>query len=221
LRHLGIKLSEREELAKLFNYDNPDDFLAAIGYGGVTTHQIAVKLAAQQEQPKEVEAGEVTLPKPPVSAIKVLGVGDMLVNLARCCRPVPGDKIIGYVTRSRGVTIHRHDCYNVIHEDEKERLVKVEWGQTDSLYPVSIQLEAWDRVGLIRDISTIVAEEKVNIMSLSSSHNDDQTVTEHFTLETRGLAQLSRLLAKIEGIRGVISVTRVGDESTTKTGSST
>jgi len=216
MRRLGIKLGEREELAKLFNYDNSDDFLAAIGYGGITTHQIAVKLAAEQEQPKEVEVGEVTLPKPPISAIKVLGVGDMLVNLAQCCRPVPGDKIIGYVTRSRGVTIHRQDCYNVIHEDETERLVKVEWGQADSLYPVNIQVEAWDRVGLIRDISTIVAEEKVNIMAVSSSHNDDHTVTEHFTLETRGLAQLSRLLAKIEGIRGVISVARVGDKSTTK-----
>ncbi|MBA7694336.1 GTP pyrophosphokinase [subsurface metagenome] len=221
MRRLGIKLSEREELAKLFNYDNSDDFLAAIGYGGITMHQIAVKLAAEQEQPKEVEAREVTLPKPPVSAIKVLGVGDMLVNLARCCRPVPGDRIIGYVTRSRGVTVHRQDCYNVIHEDEKERLVNVEWGQTDSLYPVNIQLEAFDRVGLIRDISTMVAEEKVNISGMNLINHEDHTISLYFVLETRGLAQLSRLLAKIEGIRGVISVTRVGDESTTKTGSST
>jgi guanosine-3',5'-bis(diphosphate) 3'-pyrophosphohydrolase len=216
MRRLGMKLGEREELAKLFKYDSVDDFLAAIGYGGVTIHQIAVKLAAQQEPPKGA-VGEVALPKPPVSAIKVLGVGDMLVNLAQCCRPVPGDKIIGYVTRSRGVTIHRQDCYNVIHEDEKERLVKVEWGQTDSLYPVSIQLEAWDRVGLIRDISTIVAEEKVNISTMNLTNHEDHTITLDFVMETKGLAQLSRLLAKIEGIRGVISVARVGDEATTKT----
>jgi guanosine-3',5'-bis(diphosphate) 3'-pyrophosphohydrolase len=219
MRRLGIKLSEREELAKLFNYDNLDDFLAAIGYGGVTTHQIAVKIAAQQEQPKEAgeEVGEVPLPKPSLSAIKVLGVGDMLVSLGQCCRPVPGDKIIGYVTRHRGVTIHRQDCYNVIHEDEKERLVKVEWGQTDSLYPVTIQLEAWDRVGLIRDISTVVAEDKVNISSMNLTNHDDHTISLYFVLETKGLAQLSRLLAKIEGIRGVISVARVGDEATAKT----
>ncbi|MFC2017328.1 RelA/SpoT family protein [Chloroflexota bacterium] len=99
LRHLGIKLSEREELAKLFKYDSLDDFHLAIGYGGITTHQVALKLAAQQEQPEVI--AEVTLPKPPVSAIKVLGVGDMLTQLAQCCHPVPGDKIIGYVTRSR------------------------------------------------------------------------------------------------------------------------
>ncbi len=219
MRHLGIKLSEREELAKLFSYDNLDDFLAAIGYGGITTHQIALKLVAQQEPPKEI--GEVTLPVPSVSAIKVLGVGDMLVNLGQCCRPVPGDEIIGYVTRSRGVTIHRQDCYNVIHEDEKERLVKVEWGQTDSLYPVGIQLEAWDRVGLIRDISAMVAEEKVNIVTMNLTNHDDHTISLYFVLETRGLAQLSRLLAKVEGIRGVISVARVGDEATTKTSPST
>ena len=214
MRRLGIKAGEREELAKLFKFDNVGDFLAAIGYGGITTHQIAVKLTAEQEPPKE--AGEVILPKPPTSAIKVLGVGDMLVNLAQCCRPVPGDKIIGYVTRSRGVTIHRQDCYNVIHEDEKERLVNVEWGQADSLYPVSVQLEAWDRVGLIRDISALVAEEKVNISGMNLTNKDNHTISLYFVLETRGLAQLSRLLAKIEGIRGVISVARVGDEATAK-----
>jgi len=214
LRRLGVKLSKREELAKLFKYDSLDDFLAAIGYGGITVHQIALKLAAEQEQPKVV--AEVAPPVAPVSAIRVLGIGDLLTRLAQCCRPVPGDKIVGYVTRSRGVAIHRQDCYNVLRESEKERLIAVEWGQTDSLYPVSIQVEAWDRVGLIHDITKVIAEEKVNIAAVSSTHHGDHTVTEYFTLETKGLAQLSRLLGKIEGVRGVISVTRVGDGVTTK-----
>jgi guanosine-3',5'-bis(diphosphate) 3'-pyrophosphohydrolase len=215
MRRLGIKLTEREELAKLFRYDSADDFLAAIGYGGISTHQIAAKLSTQPEPPKAISG--IALPKQTVSAIKVLGVGDMLTNLAQCCHPVPGDEIIGYITRSRGVSIHRQDCYNIIHEDEKERLIPVEWGQTDSLYPVSIRVEAWDRVGLIRDITTIVAEEKVNIAAASSISHDDQTVSEYFTLETRDLAQLSRLLGKIEGVSGVISITRIGDEATRKT----
>ena len=219
MRHLGIKLSEREGLAKLFNYDNLDDFLVAIGYGGITTHQIALKLTVQQEQPREVT--EVILPKRPVSAIKVLGVGDMLTQLAQCCHPVPGDKIIGYVTRSRGVTIHRQDCHNVIGEDEKERLIPVEWAQTDSLYPVSVKVEAWDRVELARDITAIVAGEKVNISTMNVANHDDHTTSISLTLETRGLAQLSRLLGKIEGVREVISVTRVGDEATIKAGPST
>jgi len=219
LRHLGVKLSKREELAKLFKYDSLDDFLAALGYGGITRHQIALKLAAEQEQPKVVAA--VAPSKAPVSAVQVLGVGDLLTHLAQCCRPVPGDKIVGYVTRSRGVVIHRQDCYNVTHQDEPERLIAVEWGQVDSLYPVSIQIEAWDRVGLIRDITTVIAEEKVNIAAMSSINHADYTVTEYFTLETKGLAQLSRLLVKIEGVGGVISVTRVGDGVTTKTNPST
>ncbi len=210
LQRLGLKQIDRQELAKLFNYDSPDDFLATIGYGGITTHQIALKLSAQQEQPKVAEFIPL---KPPVSAIRVLGVGDLLTQLAQCCHPVPGDRISGYVTRGRGVTIHRQDCYNIIHEDEKERLISVEWGQTDSLYPVSIKVEAWDRVGLVRDITSIVAGEKVNIALVTFTSNDDHTSTTFLTLDTNGLPQLLRLMGKIDGVRGVISVTRVGEEA--------
>jgi len=217
LRHLGIKLSEREELAKLFKYDDVEDFLVAIGYGGITTHQIALKLAAQQEQPKPPETVAQVIPvAPPASAVQELGIVDLLTHLAQCCYPVPGDKIIGYVTRSRGVTIHRQDCYNVIREDERERLLPVEWGQADLLYPVNVQVEAWDRVGLIRDITTIVAEERVNIAKMSFTNHDDRTTSLYFTLGTRGLTQLSRLLVRVEGIRGVMNVARVGDEATIK-----
>ena len=95
------------------------------------------------------------------------------------------------------------------------------WGEADSVYPAKIQVEAWDRVGLIRDITTIVADEKVNIANVSSVHHDDHTVTEYFILETKGLAQLSRLLARIEGIPGVTKVSRVGDEATIKADPST
>ena len=218
LRNLGITI-EREELASLCNYSNVDDFLAAIGYGGITTHQVALRLAAQQEPPKVMV--EVTAPKPVPSAVRVLGVGDLVTHLAQCCHPVPGDKIIGYITRSRGVTIHRHDCYNVLNEDEKDRLVPVEWGKTDSLYPVKIQVEAWDRVGLMRDITTIVADEKVNISSVSLVNHDDHSVSADFTLETEGLAQLSRLFRKIEAVRGVISIIRIGVEAPVKTSDKT
>jgi len=208
LRHLGVKLSEREELAKLFKYDSVDDFLAAIGDGSITTHQIAVQLAAQQE-PQKVTT-EAVRAAPSTSAIRVLGVGDLLTRLAQCCHPVPGDKVIGYITRNRGVSIHRQDCHNIIHEDERERLVPVEWGQTDSVYPVDIQVESWDRVGLVRDITTLVADEKVNISGVNLVNHSDHTISLYFTLEMGGLAQLSRLLAKIEGVRGVMSVARVG-----------
>lgn len=216
LKRLGIKI-ERQEVAALFNYNNVDDFLAAIGYGGITTHQIVLKLAAQQEKPRAPTG--VAPPKPP-SGIRVLGVGDLVTHLANCCHPVPGDRIAGYITRSRGVTIHRQDCYNVVNEDERERLVPVEWGETDAVYPVNIAVEAWDRVGLVRDITTVVAEDKVNIASVSFVNHDDHTTSTFLTLETKGLAQLSRLLKKIESLRGVISVTRIGEEAAKKVGPS-
>ena len=214
LRRLGIRLAEREELAKLFKFDNVEDFMAALGDGSLSTAQIAQQLASKQETPKP----EITLttPKTAESGVWVLGAGNMATHIAKCCHPVPGDNIIGYITRSRGVTIHCQDCYNIIHEDEKERLIPVAWGETDSLYPVKVQVEGWDRVGLMRDISALVAEEKVNISSVNLVNHNDHTVTLYFTLETKGLAQLSRLLAKMEGIRGITSVARVGDDATAK-----
>jgi GTP pyrophosphokinase len=142
-----------------------------------------------------------------------MGVGDLMTNIAQCCHPVPGDKIIGYITRSRGVSIHREDCHNIIHEDEKERLVPVEWGQNDLLYPVKIQVDAWDRVGLMRDVSTVVAEEKVNIASMNLANSTGQRVAILLTLETKGLAHLSQILKKIDGVKGVISVSRIGDDA--------
>ncbi len=213
LRHLGITI-EREELAELCNFSNAEDFLAAIGYGGVSTHQIVTKLAAKEEAPKVIP--EVAPRKPVPSTVHVLGVGNLVTHLAQCCHPVPGDKIIGYITRSRGVTIHRQDCQSVQHEDEKDRLVPVEWGQTDALYPVNIQVEAWDRVGLMRDITVVVAEEKVNITSLATHNQSDHTTLMEFTMETQGLAHLSRLLKKIESVKGVIRIVRTGDKASVK-----
>ncbi|MFC2001302.1 RelA/SpoT family protein [Chloroflexota bacterium] len=213
LRRLGVQI-ERQELAGLFEYGSMDDFLAAIGYGGITIHQIVLKLAAQREEPRVV--AEVTPPKLVPSVVRVLGVGDLVTHLAQCCHPVPGDRIMGYVTRSRGVTIHREDCYNIIHEDERERLVSVEWGETDAVYPVSVRVEAWDRVGLVRDITTVVAEEKVNITSVNLTNHDNHTATTFLTVETKGLAQLSRLFKKVETVRGVTSVGRIGDEASRK-----
>jgi len=212
LRHLGIRLSERDKLAELFKYNNLEDFLEALGEGIIGTQQVAHQLAeVEKETPeRKVEAVE---PKISGSGIKVLGSENLATRLAQCCHPVPGDSIIGYVTRNRGVTIHCQDCYNVIHEDEKERLIPVEWGKTDTLYPVKIQVEAQDRVGLMRDISALVADEKVNISSINLINHDNNTVTLYFTLGTRGLEQLSRLLAKTESIRGVISVARVGEDT--------
>jgi GTP pyrophosphokinase len=207
IKRLGLTVGSYEDMARLFKYEDVEDFLAALGYGAVTPTQVALKIADQQEQPRLVPGGVPTLDVPS-PGVQVLGEGNLLSNVARCCHPIPGDEIIGYITRSRGVTVHRSDCHNVLHERDKERLVPVEWGKTVQPYPVGIQIESRDRVGLLRDISAVVAEEGVNITSVNATEKED-TTSIVLTLETKSLTQLSRLLARMEGIPGVINVLRM------------
>lgn len=206
LKRLGITLSNLDETARLFNYQNPDDFLAAIGYGGISPHQLAVKLAAESEE-VPVPAKTLRPKKTTTAGIQVLGVGDLLTHLANCCHPLPGDPIIGYITRSHGVTVHRRDCINVINIEDKRRLISVSWGEVHDVYPVDIEIHAWDRVGLLRDITTVIADAKINIASLSTKYQNE--ITSVFaTVEITTMSQLTQLLSRIQGVRGVISATR-------------
>jgi len=214
MRHLGIKFSERDNIANLFNYDTIDEFYAALGYGGVTTQQIAAKLAP--EQPEVTKPTGTTPAKTSTSSIRVLGAGDMLTSLAQCCNPVPGDEIIGFVTRTRGVSIHRKDCVNIINEDEKERLIEVDWGQAGLTYPVSVVVDAFDRVGLARDITFVLAAEKVNIANMNVSEKPDRQAQIAITIDIEDLGQLSRVLSRIEGVRGVVNVARAGEGTSLK-----
>jgi guanosine-3',5'-bis(diphosphate) 3'-pyrophosphohydrolase len=216
MRHLGIKFTERVKLSELFKYDTIDEFYAALGYGGITTQQIAAKLSTEQQEVTKTPAVVVPPKQTTSSSIKVRGVGDMLTSLAQCCNPLPGDEIIGFVTRSRGISIHRKDCTNIINEEEKERLISVEWGQTDHTYPVSVEVEAWDRVGLARDITSVVAAEKTNISSMVVSNQSPEKTSITITLDIEDLSQLSRILAKIEGVRGVTNVSRSGEGTQVK-----
>ena len=221
LRRLNLTLGECEaDILRLFKYDHLDDFLAAVGYGGITSAGIASRLAPLVESQQQPVLPELDGPAPRVSSqtVRVLGTGDLLTTIARCCNPVPGDEIIGYVTRSRGVTVHRSDCFNVLHEDEKERLVDVEWGRSGATYPVAVHIEAYDRVGLLRDISTIVSEDKVNMLGVRTEHGD-VTTSVFLTLETTGVSQLSRLMARLESVRGVLTVNRQVDGQRRTTGS--
>jgi GTP diphosphokinase / guanosine-3',5'-bis(diphosphate) 3'-diphosphatase len=211
LQRLGASLSEMEDqLLKLFKFEDLDDFLLRVGYGEVSTQHIANKLASVLQEEEDEAAVETVAPPARVYStnISVLGTGDLLTRLARCCNPVPGDDIIGFVTRGEGVSIHRTDCRNIINEDERERLVDVEWGRRGQMYPVDVHIEAWDRVGLLRDISTMVAEERVNMVGVHTQEGDDGQITIFVTLETSGVEQLTRLLNRLEAIRGVLSVSR-------------
>ncbi|HEU4759807.1 MAG TPA: bifunctional (p)ppGpp synthetase/guanosine-3',5'-bis(diphosphate) 3'-pyrophosphohydrolase [Dehalococcoidia bacterium] len=210
LHRLGTTLPViQEQLLKLFNYEEPDDFFLQVGYGDISTQQVATKLAPLlQEEEGTLETAEPPARATYTTSVRVLGTGDLLTRLARCCNPVPGDPIVGYVTRGEGVSVHRRNCRNITHEDERERLVDVEWGRRGHLYPVAVRIEAWDRVGLLRDVSTMVAEERVNMVGVHTQEQEDGLITIFVTLETAGIEQLTRLLSKLEGVRGVLSVGR-------------
>jgi len=210
LKRLGIGLPSVDKVARLLGYDDADDLFAALGSGSINSSQIVLKLSGELEPTGE---GVEILPPRKVSpvSINVLGVGDLLTRLANCCHPLPGDKIIGYITQGRGITVHRRDCTNIIHEEEKERLIKVEWGDVAQVYPVMIQVDAWDRVGLVRDVSAIIAEEGVNLSEVSMGNHHDESVTLYFTLEVKSAAQLSKIMSRIHSVWNVVNVTRKGE----------
>ena len=209
LRRLNQHLEDAEILA-LCKYDSMDEFLANLGSGGLTETQLAHRLAqARQEAESSPPLPTPNLPlSSPSSGVSVLGVGDLLIRMAGCCNPIPGDEILGFVTRTRGVTVHKKDCLSLKHEDEPERMVNVEWGETQELYPVRVRINAYDRVGLLRDCTVQVSEEGVNIATVITQEHPDSTVTMDLTMHTTGLDQLGKLFAKLEGVRGVTSVTR-------------
>jgi GTP pyrophosphokinase len=128
---------------------------------------------------------------------------------------VPGDEIIGYITRGKGVTVHRRTCPSVLNEENQERLVQVDWGRTEQqMFPVTVRVEAWDRVGLARDVATLLADEGLSMTAQTAVVHKDQTATIWATVEVSGLDKLSRVLHRLEGIRDVFSVMReVGKQS--------
>ena len=219
LRRLNVEDIKYDDVAKMFpSFQRTEDFLAAVGYGGVTPQQIATKLV-ETRQPD-------VLPSPPsgddqrsllARGIQVMGVGDLYTRLANCCRPVYGDEIIGYTTRGRGITVHRSDCPNIRNVDDEARLVPVSWGEERQAYPVTVRVIAWDRVGLLRDLTTLVADEGLSMDSVLTQTHPDQTVTVLITLTVSDVRQLSRVLQKLEGLRDVFDVRRENPPARTDT----
>lgn len=210
LKRLGLEHLRLEQVAEHFPiYQRLDDFLAAVGYGAVTMPQVAGKLVVQEEKAILSQPAE-SRPAPTVADVQVMGVGDLLTTLARCCSPMFGDDIVGFVTRGRGVNIHRSDCTNVARADQ-ERLIPVSWtGLGQQLYSVVLQVLAVDGVGVLRDLSTVISNEKINIRDLQTFHHKDQTVTVQFTVDVSGAEVVSRLLLKLERLKDVLEVRRRG-----------
>jgi guanosine-3',5'-bis(diphosphate) 3'-pyrophosphohydrolase len=208
LRRLSLDLRPDEILKHFPQYLKVDDFLAAIGYGAVSPNLIAARLDQTREKDVLVANSNLDAPRSP-ARLQVMGVGDLLTNLAVCCKPVNGDVIKGYVTRGRGITVHRADCSNIANLPDPERLIQVSWGDRGGdTFPVTVRVHAWDRVGLLKDVSTLLADQKVNILSVLTTTHDDRTVTLLATVEVEGIGQLSRILHKLESVRDVYEVRR-------------
>jgi len=210
LKRLGLDQKNYEDITTLLKFDKVEDLMAAIGYGDINVQQIAAKLIEAEKEEEEPELPEAAPPPPVVSGVTVRGVGDLLTRLAGCCHPLPGDAVVGYVTRGRGITIHRQDCRSVLYLEDKERLIEVDWGEDfTQVFPVMIQVLAYDRTGLMRDITEIMAGERINITSANiATHPKDHTAAITATLEISSIVQLSRVLARIEKLPNVFEARR-------------
>jgi GTP pyrophosphokinase len=218
LNRLGItEKPNLEELATRFNFKRGDDLLAAIGRGDLAVGQVARHVGERKlEEPKEVE------PKPRspqkqrtdiAADVVVEGVDDLMTHMAQCCRPVPEDPIIGFVTRGRGVTIHRKDCSNLRHlpPEETERLIAVRWADQPAHvgYPVDVLVIAADRKGLLRDVSSVLSDANVDVIGVNThSERSTDTAAMRFTLEVKNMEHLEKILAKLHQIPDVLDVRR-------------
>lgn len=210
-KRLGMKNVDLEQVLPEFNIKTVEDLYVAIGCGDIGIGRVINKLAAKEEEQLETELSFDLVEAPPSimpsESVRVMGLKGIANTMAKCCNPMPGDEIIGYITRGRGATIHRQDCPNILQVTEKERLVKVSWGQPGRTFTVPIQIKAYDRQGLMTDISTIISDENVNLIDMSMKMNQ-HLANIKLIVGVKGISQLSRLLTRIESLPNVFEAKR-------------
>ncbi|MEP7370663.1 MAG: bifunctional (p)ppGpp synthetase/guanosine-3',5'-bis(diphosphate) 3'-pyrophosphohydrolase [Nitrosospira sp.] len=222
LQRHGMTALGLDKLAAGFKFAKLDAFLAAVARGDINSHQLGAFLSGKTEPAvtvgsvgtavtgPELPAGRKATPQPD-GGVLIVGVDRLLTALAKCCKPAPPDPIIGFVTRGRGITIHRQGCASLsrLSAESAERLVAADWDASKggASYPVDVEIEALDRQGLLSDISTILLREKINVTA-TQTQSRGVTATMQFTLKITGLAQLRRVLGLIQNVSGVISASR-------------
>ncbi len=226
LRRLGLTRIGYDDVANLFpRYNGVDDFLAAVGYGEVSPQQLATRLGDLAA--KDILKEEENSPYKPTriapgldgsGRITLEGSTNIAMTLATCCRPMRGDQVIGYITRGRGLTVHRIDCPNVLNMNEPDRLLKVDWqGEEGHLYPVLVRIETLDRVGILHDITGVIADVGINIGGINTHREPSRGVLDlNVTLEVSGVPQLTDVLRRLSAIKGVYEAFRVRNEEATR-----
>jgi len=218
LHRLGLMETNLEKLAHEFEYKNVDELYVALGTGELSIPRLVrqLTLPTKEEQEQALALEPVVTTKPSAAGmiddtgqnVTVVGLKGLLTTMAKCCNPAPGDDIVGYITRGRGATIHRQDCPNILRLKDRERLVRVSWGAPKKTYPVPIRIKAYDREGLVKDVSTLIDAEGINMLSFSSGTNKNLAWVD-MVMEVRDIMQLSRILDRLENLPNVTEVVRV------------
>ncbi|RPJ57588.1 MAG: bifunctional (p)ppGpp synthetase/guanosine-3',5'-bis(diphosphate) 3'-pyrophosphohydrolase, partial [Dehalococcoidia bacterium] len=204
-----LKSGEFLNIGKNFSFETVEDLFAGVGYGLYTPLQVLGKVIPESEKPGKLKQIISSIRRSKDSAINIQGVDGMVVQFAKCCNPIPGDKIFGFITRGRGLTIHAADCPNV-HTYDDQRSIEVSWGlDKDFTYPVKLKILGSDRKGLLSDISTIMASNKVNIINAQAMTNPDRTAAGIYEIEIGHISQLQKVIKSIQKIKGVQSVERM------------
>ena len=211
LRRLSASETDMDVLAKEFNLKAAAELFLAIGSGDLSLGKVIARINLTEREEEKIFSSENIEGQVEISddSISILGLGGLLTHLGKCCKPVPGDEIVGYITRGRGATIHRIDCPNVLRVKDRERLIQVSWGSPKSTYPVAVKISAYDRDGLMRDVSTVIAEEKINMSHVSVIVDGDNEATFDIVLNVENIGHLSRVLTRIESLPNVMDARRV------------
>ena len=207
LRRLGLADRDQVSLTSEFNYNTAEELYAAIGSGDLAIARVTNRLRLEDDPEFQFPTRTTARPES-TDDVEVLGLRGLLVNIGRCCKPCPGDEIVGYITRGRGATIHRSDCPNILNVRETERLVRVSWGIKRSTYPVSVRIDAFDRSGLAEEVFAVIAREKINIadVDIKTDHGD---ACFYMVLEVSDMPQLSRVLDRIVRLPNVHDARRI------------
>jgi len=204
-----LKSGELLNIGKEFSFETVEDFFASVGYGLYTPLHVLGKIIPENEKPGKLKQIISSIKRSKDSAIKIQGVDGMVVRFAQCCNPIPGDKIFGFITRGRGLTIHVDDCPN-IHTYDEQRRIKVSWElNKEFTYPVKLKVLGDDRKGLLSDISSTMASNKVNIIGAQAMTNSDGTAAGIYEIEIGHMSQLQKVIKSIQKIKGVRSVERI------------
>ncbi|MCB9112790.1 MAG: bifunctional (p)ppGpp synthetase/guanosine-3',5'-bis(diphosphate) 3'-pyrophosphohydrolase [Anaerolineales bacterium] len=207
LQRLGISDVNFEKLARELGYKSPDNMYIDLSTGELALNKVIKHFADDEEIKDTIEANAPATTHKSTDAIEVVGLKGMLASMAKCCNPMPGDQIVGYITRGRGATIHRLDCPNILQTQDRERLLKVGWGHVEHTYPVPVRIKAYDRQGLMSDISNLLSDENINIDNVSVNVN--RSIADlRLIIEVRDLTQLSRILTRIENLPNVMEAVR-------------